>query len=372
MIDLLLPQSIIIGYKQLCEARQTNKTEAAASISEGGCLLKEQHFTAKQVADILGMPKSFLLEKERNGALPLARRDPATKHRYYLTEDLPAVRKALGLPPILEGHRTQLLLNFKGGTGKSSIAASYAFHLAELGLKVLAVDLDAQAHMTKCLGYEGSNFKFTLYNVLIEKLPLHEAIVSTKLKNLKFIPANLGLSPVELSLTAMTAREHRLRKTLDAVRNEYDIIVMDAPPNIGLLNLNAILAANDLIIPVLADFLSYEALRILFETIASIEEDFSYVLDRIAIVLNRYNKSMNICRTALKALEKHYTPYLLKTVIRQCTKFADASSIGVPITQYAPSSKGAVDLSNLVKEIFGLGQRPKTETREQKLETVGA
>lgn len=334
--------------------------------------MKDHHFTAKQVADILGLPKSFLLEKEREGALPAARRDPATNHRYYRAEDLPAVRKALGLKPVLDTHRTQLFLNFKGGTGKSSIAASYAFHLAELGVKVLALDLDAQAHMTKCLGYEGSSFKYTLYNVLIEKLPIHDAVVSTKLKNFKFIPANLGLSLVELSLTAMNAREHRLRKALEAVRDEFDIIVMDAPPNIGLLNLNAILAANDLIIPVLADFLSYEALRILFETIASIEEDFAYELDRIAIVLNRYNKSMNICRTSLKALEKHYAPYLLKTVIRQCTKFADASSIGVPITQYAPSSKGAVDLNNLVKEIFGLGQRPKTEPREQALETVNA
>lgn len=334
-------------------------------------MLKEHHFTAKQVADILGVPKSFLIEKEQEGALPKARRD-STNHRYYLTEDLPAMRKALGIKPLLDSHRTQLFLNFKGGTGKSSIAASYAFHLAELGLKVLAVDLDAQAHMTKCIGYEGSDFKYTLYNVLVEKLPIHDAIVNTKLKNFKFIPANLGLSPVELSLTAMNAREHRLRKALEPVRDEFEIIVMDAPPNIGLLNLNAILASNDLIIPVLADFLSYEALRILFETLASIEEDFTHVLDRIAIVLNRYNKSMNICRTSLKALEKHYGPYLLKTVIRQCTKFADASSGGIPITQYAPSSKGAVDLNNLVKEIFGLGQRPRTEPREQKLETVGA
>jgi len=335
-------------------------------------LLKKRHFTAKQVADILGVPKSLLLEKEREGVAPAARRDRATNHRYYLTEDLPRLRSALGLEPVLQEHRTQLFLNFKGGTGKSSIASSYAFHLAELGLDVLAIDLDAQGHLTKCLGYEGPGFKYTLYNVLIEKLPIHESIVNTKLRNFKIIPANLGLSPVELSLTAMTAREHRLDKALEQVRDEFDVIVMDAPPNIGLLNLNAILASNDLIIPVLADFLSYEALRILFETLASIEEDFSFVLDRISILLNRYNKSMNICRTALKALEKHYGDYLLKTVVRQCTKFADASSRGIPITQYAPSSKGAVDLMKFTGELLGLERSAYSAEQAQSLETVNA
>lgn len=341
-------------------------------------MLKEHHFTAKQVADILGIPKAFLLEKEREGLLPEARRDAATNHRFYRAEDLPLVRSALGLKPIIETQRTQLFLNFKGGTGKSSIASSYAFHMAELGLKVLALDLDAQGHLTKCLGYEGSRFKYTLYNVLVDRVPIHDAIVNTKLRNFKIIPANLSLSPIELSLTAMNAREHRLQKALDQVRKEFDIIVMDAPPNIGLLNLNAILASNDLIIPVLADFLSYEALRILFETLASIEEDFNFVLDRIFILLNRYNKSMNICRNSLTALEKHYDAYLLKTVMRQCTKFADASSRGVPITQYAPSSKGAIDLNNFVKEIFGLDQRlqrkaEQAETPQQRrVETVKA
>jgi len=335
-------------------------------------LLKKRHFTAKQVADILGIPKSLLLEKEREGVVPRARRDPATNHRYYHTEDVQRIRGALGLKPIVETHRTQLFMNFKGGTGKSSIASSYAFHLAELGLKVLAMDLDAQAHLTKCLGYDGASFKYTLYNVLIERLPIHEAIVSTKLRNLKIIPANLSLSPVELSLTATNAREHRLDRVLEDARDEFDIIVMDAPPNIGLLNLNAILAANDLIIPVLADFLSYEALRILFETLASIEDDFGFVLDRISILLNRYNKSMNICHAALKALQKHYGGYLLTTVIRQCTKFADASSRGIPITQYAPSSKGAVDLNNFVNEMFGLGPFLQPKQAESSLETVNA
>ena len=316
--------------------------------------MKEQYFTAKQVAAVLGISKSALLEKEQQGILPKPKRRPGSNYRYYTTDDLAFIRRALGMTPLVPGHRRQLFLNFKGGTGKSSVAASFAFHLAELGVKVLAIDLDAQGHMSKCLGYDGAKFKYTIYNVLIERLPINEAIVKTKLRNFDLLPANLSLSPVELSLTALNARELRLRRTLESVKNVYQAVVMDAPPNIGLLNLNAVLATDDLIIPVLADFLSYEALKILFETLASIEEDFQFVLDRIFILLNRYNQSMNICKQSKTALEKHYPQYLLQTVIRQCTKFADASSQGVPITQFAPSSSGARDINAMVKEIFSI------------------
>ncbi len=316
--------------------------------------MKEQYFTAKQVADILGIAKSQLLAKEQEGILPKPKRQPNSKFRYYSTDDLAFIRRALGMGPLVPTHRRQLFLNFKGGTGKSTVASSYAFHLAQLGVKVLAIDLDAQGHMTKCLGYDGSKFKYTIYNVLIERLPISEAIVKTKLRNFDLLPANLSLSPVELSLTALNARELRLKRVLESVRNVYQAVVIDAPPNIGLLNLNALLASDDLIVPVLADFLSYEALKILFETLASIEEDFQFVLDRIMILLNRYNDSMNICKQSKLALEKHYPHYLMKTLIRQCTKFADCSSKGLPITQYAPSSTGARDITAMVREVFSI------------------
>ncbi len=128
---------------------------------------------------------------------------------------------------------------------------------------------------------------------------------------------------------------------------------MDASPSIGLLNLNAILASNDLIIPVLADFLSYHGLKILFETLSTIEEDFSFVFENIFIFLNRYNESHRICKRSKKALETHYEKYLLRTVVRQDTKIAEATSQGTPIFLFAQSSKGASDIQSLIGEIFG-------------------
>jgi chromosome partitioning protein len=129
---------------------------------------------------------------------------------------------------------------------------------------------------------------------------------------------------------------------------------MDASPTIGLLNLNAILASNDLLIPVLADFLSYHGLKILFETLSTIEEDFSFVFENIFIFLNRYNESHRICKRSKKALETHYSKYLLQTLIRQDTTIAEATSQGAPIFLFAQSSKGASDIQSLIDEIFKL------------------
>jgi chromosome partitioning protein len=151
----------------------------------------------------------------------------------------------------------------------------------------------------------------------------------------------------------MNSREFRLKRILATIEDRYELIVMDASPSIGLLNLNAILASNDLVIPVLADFLSYHGLKILFETLSTIEEDFGFVFEHIFIFLNRYNESHRICRRSKKALETHYARYLLKTVIRQDTKIAEATSKGSPIFLFSQSSKGASDIQGLIEEVFG-------------------
>ncbi|MDP4131218.1 MAG: AAA family ATPase [Bacteroidota bacterium] len=262
-------------------------------------------------------------------------------------------RNYLGLPSPIKSIRKQLFLNFKGGTGKSSVSASYGFRLAQMGFKTLLIDLDPQGHLTQCLGLNNQQYPKTLFNALIEREEVEKTIVKTDLPTLDIIPSNLNLSPVELSLFSMNSREFRLRRLLSAIEKTYQLIIMDASPSIGLLNLNAILASNDLIIPVLADFLSYHGLKILFETLSTIEEDFSFVFENIYIFLNRYNESHRICKRTKKALETYYSKYLLDTVIRQDTTIAEATSEGTPIFLFAQSSKGAVDIQSLIEEIFG-------------------
>jgi chromosome partitioning protein len=320
-------------------------------------ILGDLAYTPMIFSKILGISRQELIEKEAEGILPHAKRN-ARKERSYKPEDVATYRNHLGLPPIVKSLRKQLFLNFKGGTGKSSVSASYGFRLAQMGVKTLMIDLDPQGHLTQCLGLDNSQYPKTLFSALVEKEDLERVIIKTDLPTLDIIPSNLNLSPVELSLFAMNSREFRLKRLLGLVEKDYELIIMDASPSIGLLNLNAILASNDLLIPVLADFLSYHGLKILFETLSTIEEDFSFVFENIFIFLNRYNDSHRICRRSKEALKTHYGQYLLETLIRQDTKIAEATSRGTPIFLFSQSSKGATDVQDLIDEIFQLKGAP--------------
>jgi chromosome partitioning protein len=302
--------------------------------------MENVRYSAKRLAEIVAATP-----KQVEGAL--GRKDG------FGPEDLPVLREKLRRAPEPFPSRVQLFLNFKGGTGKTSLSSSYAYRLAERGYRVLMIDLDSQGHATKCLGKEGGSFERTLHDVLIRKVPLDDVTVKTGMPNLSLVPANLAMSTIDLALMPLAGREFRLRNALQNYGVRYDFVVLDAPPSFGLLNLNALMAADDLVIPVLADFLSYDGLRLLFETIQGLEDDLSHQLENIFIVVNAFNQTFKIAREAVDALKTHYSDYLLTTVVRQCTKFAQASSEGCPIFGYDADSKGAKDIDAVQEEILG-------------------
>jgi chromosome partitioning protein len=295
-------------------------------------------YSSKQVAEMLGVSTKQIPPESRKDA--------------YTPDDIWELRTTLNAFPARLGHRRQLFLNFKGGTGKTSLSTSYAWRLAELGYAVLLIDLDSQGHATKCLGYEGEDFEKTLLDVLVRKTPLAKVIQKSSLPNLDFVPSNLTMSTMDLALMPMSGREFKLRNALKDVEAQYDVIVFDAPPSFGLLNLNALMAANDLFVPVLADFLSFHGLKLLFETVQSLEEDLNHVLDHVFIVVNSFNATFKLAKEALEALQTHYPEFLLPTIIRQCTKFAQASSEGRPVFVADPTSKGANDIQAMIDNIL--------------------
>ncbi len=309
-------------------------------------------------------PKRFA---EIVGATPKQVAEVLGKRDGYGTGDLAPARQRLHRVPAPQKLRRQLFLNFKGGTGKTSLSSSYAYRLAERGHRVLMIDLDSQGHATKCLGKEGGSFSRTLHDVLIRKKPLSESTVTTGMPGLSLVPSNLGMSTIDLALMPLAGREFRLRKAIADLDESYDFIVMDAPPSFGLLNLNALMAADDLVIPVLADFLSYDGLRLLFETVQGLEEDLALQIEHLFVVVNAYNQTFKIAREALGALREHYADYLLTTVVRQCTKFAQASSEGCPIFAFDPDSKGAEDLEALLNEIMA-----RIQAAEPRVDAAGA
>lgn len=318
--------------------------------------MKDGLYSIGEFASLLGVSKAVIYKWEKESKIEKARRVKRgkTMYRYYTTDDIREIRLKMNLQTPAAKKRKQLFLNFKGGTGKSVISANYGYRLGQHGFKVLLIDLDPQGHLTKCIGAIPETFTKTLYDVIINKDPIQSVITSTRMSTVDLIPANLGLSPIELSLTNLHAREYKLRRALEDVEDSYDFILLDAPPNIGLLNLNAILSVDDLLVPVLADFLSYDGLKILFETLRNIEDDFDYILENIYIFLNRYNESMNICIRSRDALKKNYSEYICETLIRQNTTLSDATAQGQTIFEYAPNSRAASDINKLVNEIFSI------------------
>lgn len=296
-------------------------------------------YSPKRTAQILGITPSALSR--------------ASKLESFTPEQLQDLRQKLGKSPHDFGAcRRQLFLNFKGGTGKTSLSTSYAFRLAEMGYGVLLVDLDSQGHATKCLGLEGETLENTLVQVFTKKAKISDVILPTGVPLLDLVPSNLSMSTVDLTLMPMAGRELKLRTALKEVEDRYDFIVLDAPPSFGLLNLNALMATDDLFVPVLADFLSFHGLKLLFETVQGLQEDLSLELANVFIVVNAFNQTFKIAREALEALKQHYPEYLLKTLVRQCTKFAQASSEGKPVFAFDPECKGATDIQAVIDEVM--------------------
>jgi chromosome partitioning protein len=308
----------------------------------------EIQYSRRQFARLLGVSQKQLTAADGMPDLGDLRGGPES----YGVRHLSAYRKVMDRRPQRLPLSKQLFLNFKGGTGKTSLSVAYAYRLAEMGHRVLLIDLDSQGHASHSLGFGSDKVERTLYDALVDRVPLTDVIVHTPLAELDLLPANLGMTTVDLALMPMAAREHKLKRALETVSNRYEFVVMDAPPSFGLLNLNALIAADDLIVPVLPDFLSFHGLKLLFETVRQLEDDLDHTLRRISIVINHYNPTTRIAREAKAALESHYPEFLAKTMVRQCTRFAQASSEGIPIHAYAPSSRGARDIDALVEELI--------------------
>src|SRR5439155_1099146 len=209
-----------------------------------------------------------------------------------------------------------------------------------------------RSHFAQHLGLAAESLERTVFEVLVNGVPIEDVIVPHALAEFDVLPANLRMTTIDISLMPMAGREYKLQRALAGVLDRYEFIVMDAPPSFGLLNLNALMASDDLLVPVLPDFLSFHGLKLLFETLGQLEDDLNHRLQRIRIVLNQYNPTTRIAREAKGALESHYPEFLSDTIVRQCTQFARAPSDGRPINAYAPSSKGARDIDALITEMM--------------------
>lgn len=252
--------------------------------------------------------------------------------------------------------RVYAVVNQKGGVGKTTTAVNVAACLALTGAKVLLVDLDPQGNATSGLGIDRSSLKQSSYDVLIDDRPVAEARVVTKVEGLHLLAATLDLAGAELELMPKIAREGFLRRSLAAVRDDYEAILIDAPPSLGLLTLNALVAADSLIVPIQAEFYALEGIRQLMQTVELVKRHLNPDLEVARVILTMLDPRMRLAQQVAEDVRKHFGSLVSPTDIPRNVRLSEAPSHGLPIALYDPKSRGALAYQKIAQEIRRYGE----------------
>ncbi len=243
------------------------------------------------------------------------------------------------------------IANQKGGVGKTTTAINLSTVLAKRNKKTLLIDTDPQGNATSGVGANKDSEK-SIYNVLIEETAIKEVIVKTNVKNLDICPSNINLAGAEVELVSMMSREMRLKEKLDEIKDDYDYIIIDCPPSLGLITLNAFTASNSVLIPVQCEYYALEGLGQLLNTIKLVKKHLNKNLEVEGALLTMFDTRTNLSRQVVDEVKRYFADKVYKTVIPRNVKLSEAPSYGMPITVYDPRSKGAKCYDKLGKELI--------------------
>lgn len=255
------------------------------------------------------------------------------------------------------------ITNQKGGVGKTTTSINLGASLSANDLRVLLVDFDPQGNSTSGLGIDKHPEILTVYNALLGGMAIEKAIIKTDCEGLDIVPADKNLVAANLELVDVPDREHRLKDVLGEVQLRYDYILIDCPPALDLLTLNALVAAQSVLIPIQCEFFALEGISQLMDTIDKVREAFCHPLQIEGILLTMYDERTNLTRQVADDLRDFFRNEVLATVIPRSIRLAEAPSFGKPILMYDPRSKGAESYIKLAKEILANEQRNRQTTQ---------
>lgn len=240
----------------------------------------------------------------------------------------------------------------KGGVGKTTCVVNIAAFLACSGFRVLVVDLDPQANATSYLGFDKREIESSIYHLLLEQAAAGEVILDHRDSKVKLLPSNPELAGAEVELVNVMAREFRLRDALQAVAGSFDYVLIDCPPSLGLLTVNALAAARDgVLVPIQCEYLALEGLTQLLETVQLVRKHLNPRLTIRGLILTMYDRRTNLSRQVVEEVRSHFPRKVFRTIIPRNIRLSEAPSFGQPISMYAPSSPGAIAYQVLAAEL---------------------
>lgn len=258
-------------------------------------------------------------------------------------------------------RKTIAIANQKGGVGKTTTAINLAASLATGDLRVLLVDLDPQANSTSGLGIDKHQLQRSCYQVLVEETEVLSSVCNTELESLHLLPANRELTGATVELLEVPEREFRLRKALAAARDSYDFVIIDCPPSLGILTVNALVASDSLLIPIQCEYFALEGLSELLETLSRVRHRLNPKLRVEGVLLTMYDERLNLTGQIRESVRGHFGSQVFRTVIPRNVRLAEAPSFGKPILLYDARSSGANRYLRLAQEIVEkTSRRPPT------------
>ncbi|MDI3311046.1 MAG: ParA family protein [Thermoanaerobacterium sp.] len=243
--------------------------------------------------------------------------------------------------------------NQKGGVGKTTTTINLGYSLSATGKKVLCVDMDPQSNMTSGFGIDSSSINLTTYNILIEGKDIKEAYIKLEdMSGITIVPSSIQLAGAEIELVPMLSREFRLKNSISDIKKDFDYILIDCPPSLGLLTINALTAADSVLVPIQCEYYALEGLTQLMNTINLIKKNINHSLEIEGVVLTMFNARTNLSIQVVDEVKKYFKGKVYGTIIPRNIRLGEAPSFGKPISLYDPHSKGAEAYEELAKELI--------------------